>query len=835
MTSKRTASDVLLYAEMIGPSVLRLKDGALLTGFLVSGPDLESALPGPWAAMSQAIHRALQELDAGWTVHVETARVPRSDYARGDFSDPTCQLIEDERKERCLYFETRQWIFLTYAPRWARSSAGSQLKSWLDERPCSSPAEDLVRQRREFEAKVETFEHALASCLEIVRLRHDAANDELLQAIHYCVSGHFQPVRLPDVPVCLDVLLAEGWIQGQPLLLGERLVGAVTLRGYPGDSFPGCLQALQALPFAFRWSNRFIVKDYQESEALLKKEQRRWQQKTRSFVSQLLRSGGRLDHHAVERANELDSALGDLNAGAVAYGHHSSVFLVSADTAEDVESRCAMLSARIRETGFVPHIETYNALEAFVGSLPGHRRQNVRRPVIHTLNFADLLPVSREWGGSPTCPSPHFPEQDPALLQTVSASGARFFLNLHVGDVGHTLVLGPTGSGKSTLLALLAAQFFRYEHAQVFAFDKGRSLYPLCAAHESGAHIDFGESTPELCPLRDLDRADKRTWAVEWIEGLLLLQGVRMDAPKRRRLIEAVETFALSEGGGSLCDFVTTLQDDALRTALAYYAGEGPGARLLDGTTTALPSRDLVVFEIEELMNMGPKIVNATLLYLFWELERRLDGRPTLLILDEAWLALNNPLFAEKLREWLKVLRKANCAVVMATQSLSDVVDSPIRDAVLESCPTRLLLPNPEAESVAMKRLYRDYLRLDDQETAIVAGAQKKRHYYYVSPAGRRLFDLQLGPVSLAFLGVNGKKELARVRELRREDPTRWPGRWLLERGLPEEADRWIACKRPEGNEDHEPPTAEYETHPHAMAMAEMDLWDGPTRPFPAE
>ena len=123
---------------------------------------------------------------------------------------------------------------------------------------------------------------------------------------------------------------------------------------------------------------------------------------------------------------------------------------------------------------------------------------------------------------------------------------------------------------------------------------------------------------------------------------------------------------------------------------------------------------------------MGPKIVNATLLYLFHYVETKLDGRPTLLLVDEAWLALSNPLFSDKLREWLKVLRKNNCAVVMATQSLSDVVNSPIRDAVFESCPTRLLLPNPEAQSAMMKKLYQEYLRLDDAQIALIASGRKE-------------------------------------------------------------------------------------------------------------
>jgi type IV secretion system protein VirB4 len=388
-------------------------------------------------------------------------------------------------------------------------------------------------------------------------------------------------------------------------------------------------------------------------------------------------------------------------------------------------------------------------------------------------------------------------------------------------------MLGPTGAGKSTLLAYLASQFLRYESqgAQVFAFDKGRSLLPLCAAIGDAAHVDFGTQAPELCPLQDLRSPKERAWAAEWIEQLLSLQALRVDSSKRPQLIEALQTFSATSGGGSLTDFVTTLQDASMRTALGYYASEGPGGAVLDGEETDLPTSQFTVFEIEDLMNMGPKIVDATLLYLFRYIENKLDGRPTLLLLDEAWLALSNALFSEKIREWLKVLRKNNCAVVMATQSLSDVVNSPIRDAVLESCPTRLLLPNPEADSAMMRQLYRDYLRLDDAQVALIAGAERKRQYYYTSPTGTRLFELNLGPVAL-------KPDLAAIGALRTAHRERWPGEWLKRRGLGEVAARWMTIsghpQERQGEENDEEKTLPYRSLEHALRHAQGD--DGDSR-----
>jgi type IV secretion system protein VirB4 len=178
------------------------------------------------------------------------------------------------------------------------------------------------------------------------------------------------------------------------------------------------------------------------------------------------------------------------------------------------------------------------------------------------------------------------------------------------------------------------------------------------------------------------------------------------------------------------------------------------------------------------------------------------------------------------------VLRKNNCAVVMATQSLSDVVNSPIRDAVLESCPTRLLLPNPEADSAMMRQLYRDYLRLDDAQVALIAGAERKRQYYYTSPTGTRLFELNLGPVALSFLGASSKPDLATIGTLRAAHRERWPAQWLEQRGLEEAAVRWMTVsghpQERQGEENDEEQTLPYRSLEHALRHAQGD--DGDSR-----
>jgi type IV secretion system protein TrbE len=370
----------------------------------------------------------------------------------------------------------------------------------------------------------------------------------------------------------------------------------------------------------------------------------------------------------------------------------------------------------------------------------------------------------------------------------VSPGGSTpFRLNLHVSDVGHTLVLGPTGAGKSTLLGLIQAQFFRYPDAQVFTFDKGYSSFPLVAAC-GGHHYDIAADSLDALafyPLASIDRPTERAWAAEWIETLMALQGVVVTPAHRGAIDHALGLLAASPSR-TLTDLQVKLQDPNLRQALRPYTLKGNFGALLDAQSDGLRDGRFQVFEMAHLMELGDRIVIPALLYLFHRIEQRLDGRPTLIILEEAWTYLLHELFAERIQLWLKELRKYNAAVVFVTQSLADIHASSKRHVIYESCPTKILLPNSEAGSEQGAAIYRA-IGLNDREIEIVARSAKKRDYYYTSPLGNRLMDLTLGPLALAFVGATGREDLRAIRELRAMYGPEWPRAWVRQRGL----DRW--------------------------------------------
>jgi type IV secretion system protein VirB4 len=319
------------------------------------------------------------------------------------------------------------------------------------------------------------------------------------------------------------------------------------------------------------------------------------------------------------------------------------------------------------------------------------------------------------------------------------------------------------------LLALLALQFRRYAGAQVYVFDKGFSARAAVLAMDGAHHAlglggDHDDAARGIAfqPLRHIDRGDERAWAAEWIAALLTHEHVAVTPEIKEALWSALNSLATAPvEERTLTGLSLLLQSTALRSALAPYTLEGPFGRLLDAAEDDLAIADVQCFETEALM--GQKgVVAPVLTYLFHRLEERFDGRPTLLVLDEAWIFLDHPLFAARIREWLKTLRKKNVAVVFATQSLADIADSSIAPAIIESCPQRILLPNDRATEPQSRSAYERF-GLNDRQIELVSRGTPKRQYYLQSSRGNRLFELGLGPIALALCGASDPATQARI------------------------------------------------------------------------
>ena len=597
-------------------------------------------------------------------------------------------------------------------------------------------------------------------------------DQETLTYLHSTVSTKRHRVRVPEIPMYLDALLADQPLTGglEPML-GEAHLRVLTVVGFPTATTPGILDDLNRLAFAYRWSTRAIMLDKTDATKLLTRIRRQWFAKRKSVAAILKEvmtneASALLDTDAHNKAMDADAALQELGSDQIGEAFVTATITVWDGDPATADEKLRLVEKVIQGRDFTCMIETVNAIEAWLGGLPGHVYANVRQPPISTLNLAHMIPLSAVWAGEAR--DHHFKAPPLFLARTEGSTPFRF--SLHVGDVGHTLVVGPTGAGKSVLLALMALQFRRYPQSQIFAFDFGGSIRAAAIAmggdwHDLGGAL-AGETSEfvSLQPLARVDDVAERGWAAEWIGSILARERIEVTPEAKEHIWSALSSLASAPAEErTLTGLSVLLQSNVLKRALQPYCLGGPYDRLLDAESERLGDSSVQVFETDGLI--GTAVAPAVLAYLFHRIEGRFDGRPTLLMIDEGWLALDDADFAGRLREWLKTLRKKNASVIFATQSLADIDGSAIAPAIIESCPTRVLLPNDRAIEPQIMAIYRRF-GLNDRQIEILARATPKRDYYCQSRRGHRLFELGLGEVALAFAAASSKADQALIEQV---------------------------------------------------------------------
>ena len=780
-------ADFLPWAALAGEGVVLNKDGSLQRSARFRGPDLDSAVPAELVAVAGRLNNAFRRLGSGWAIFVEAQRHGAVSYPASTFADSASALVDAERKadfeEAGAHFESSYFLTFLYLPP---AEDAARAETWLYEGRDHAGV-DAREVLRSFVDRTDRILNLIDAFMPECVWLDDA---ETLTYLHSTISTKRHRVRVPETPMYLDALLADQPLTGglEPRL-GDAHVRILTIVGFPTATTPGILDELNRLAFPYRWSTRAILLDKTDATKLLTKIRRQWFAKRKSIAAILKEvmtneASALVDTDAANKAADADMALQELGADYAGQAYVTATITVWDDDPRVAAEKLRLVEKVIQGRDFTAMTETINAVDAWLGSLPGHVYANVRQPPISTLNLAHMIPLSAVWAG---------PERDehfdaPPLLYGRTEGSTPFRLSIHVGDVGHTLIVGPTGAGKSVLLALMALQFRRYQQSQVFAFDFGGSIRAAALAmqgdwHDLGGGLTEGsEESVSLQPLARIDDVAERAWASDWLIAILSRESVPVTPEVKEHLWSALSSLASAPvAERTLTGLSVLLQSNDLKQALRPYCVGGPYGRLLDAEAEHLGEAHVQAFETEGLIGTGAAA--AVLAYLFHRIEDRLDGRPTLLIVDEGWLALDDDGFAGQLREWLKTLRKKNASVIFATQSLSDIDGSAIAPAIIESCQTRILLPNERAVEPQITAIYRRF-GLNDRQIEILARATPKRDYYCQSRRGNRLFELGLSDVALALCAASSKQHQAMIADVHARSGT---GGFLAE---------WLAANR---------------------------------------
>ncbi len=762
---ERSFADLLPYDTMIDDGVMLLKDGSLMTSYEYAGEDTETVTESDMDSVTLIVNRTLAKLGSGFTIAGDTMRMPVYEYLNAAQTAWQSKFAEDLDKIRekeflqNVHYISRYFLTIIFTPESPKISA---LKKLLIEDNIDKQTSSIDKTLKQFKATVNDVSSLLSSVIKLKRLSHE----EQLSYIYYCITGEYQRALKFDEYCYLDsVLAADDLISGFKPKIGKKHIRALSLIGFPATVAPDELSFLNKIPLSFRWSNRFIVLDEQEAVKTLSLIRAKWGDKKDSVASLIAKSFKKdgykeptnyKNRDADIYEEETEAAILDARLGHVKFGHYTSTIILYDEDRDRLEKNLRALVKYFNNIGFFVKEEDINAEQAYLGSLPGNLYANVRRPVLHTENMSCLLPLYSFYQGKQINPCPLYPKNSPAIMVVNSEATTPFYFNIHVGDVGMTAIFGPTGSGKSTLLNLIMSQFLRYKNARIFSFDKKYSAYILTRTL-GGAHINImgPNNKLSLTPFKYiLNGKAEVAWATDYISTLCQMSGLQVGAKETNLINDALQSFVGQSRIPSMSLLINRIQDLDMKDALKFYSSGGAMGELLDGDKENLESSFLTTFETLHLMEMNEKVLNSTLLYLFHWIQNSLTGAPTLIMLDEAWSMLRNAMFVETIRGWLKLLRSLNGAVIFATQGLSDVMNSPISDIILESCLTKILLPNIEAKNDVSKPLYKK-LGLSDGHVDIISSMMPKRDYFYMSPEGKRIMNLELDPYTLKFFDAD--------------------------------------------------------------------------------
>jgi type IV secretion system protein VirB4 len=765
--NRNRLADFLPWAFMASDGILYNKNGSFQRSYEFRGPDLKSSTQHELISACARVNNAFKRLGSGWAVFIESQRTQAVEYPVSQWPNVVSEMIDAERRGQFQkgesHYENKYFLTLCYL-----TTLESVVK--LQNRMVENSASNTTNYEQQLGAFTTETGKAFDILKGVFPFIRPLTADECLTYLHSTVSTKKQKVLRPLIPAYLDAFITDDtFVGGLEPRLGDMHLRVITIRFFPVSSFPGILDDLNRLPMEYRWMNRFIPLDKLQAERELTKMKTRWFAKRKgvgAIVKEtIFKEQSQLsDSVALQQSNDADAALQELGTDLISFGYYTSVIVVSDKTTESVNLKAREVERIINSRGFTCYREDMQAVQAWLGSIPGQCNANVRIPMLSSISFAHIMPISAVWAG----PTENKRLAGPPLMYTRTEGNTPFRFSHHFGDVGHMLIPGPTGSGKSVLLTLIETQFQRYKDAQIFIFDKGGSSMAMTYGLGGDWYalgVEEGGSDLQFQPLQYIDQEVERIWAAEWIEELCVNEKMEVNAKLRENIWrDLILLSGLPQKQRTLSGLFQITQDERLASAIKTYTFQGPYGYLLDADKDNLSVGSFLCFEMEKLMDT-PHVLPPVLSYLFHRLDQKFTGKPTLLLLDEAWVYLSNPIFVKKIKDWLITARKKNVSVIFATASLATVADNPITATLLESCPTRVYLPNPQAQEPLNIALYKKF-GLNDVQIQILAFATPKKEYYFTSPDGNRLFDLQLGPLALAFCGSSTPEDRKLVKQL---------------------------------------------------------------------
>lgn len=769
--------DRLPYERLIDENTVLLRDGSVMSAIQVPGLLFEtedSDALNAHAATREVVLRST--LDARFVLYHHVIRRRVEVELDAEFPDPLSRHIDARWKERLAggsLFINDQFVTLIRRPARGKTGLPERVSKFFS-RAGKEELEADPKDIRSLKAAVTGLVASLQSYGAAVLGDYDApggkggTNSEMLELLSALYNGEMRPVRRPDADTDIGHMLpyrrVSFGLDAMELKAAGRpdFAAVLGLKDYPEATSPGLLDGLLRLPYEM-----VVTESYAPSERTTARER----------IDLALRRSRSVDEEAAAERADMMAARDELGNGAVGFGDHHLTVLVRESTLDRLDDATAAAAAALADTGAIAVREDINLEPSFWAQFPGNEDYIVRRAMISSANMAGFgsfhgfalgQAANNHWGDAVT------------LLETTSATP--FFFNFHHGDLGNFSVIGPSGSGKTVVMNFLAAQAQKFKPRTIL-FDKDRGA-ELFIRGIGGRYDRINPGLPTgFNPLSLADTPTNRAFLRDWLGVLLKAEG-----PEELALISAAVDAAYANDPSlrRLRHFRELLagarrpEPGDLADRLSAWIGSPSGdggehAWLFDNEKDALDMDQRVLgFDMTQLLD-NPRLRTPAMMYLFHRIDERLDGEPTMILIDEGWKALDDEVFAARIRDWLKTLRKRNAVVGFATQSARDALESRISTALVEQTATMVFMPNSRARP-------EDYcvgFGLTEHELALIRTLPAHSRCFLVrQPDASVVVRLDLSGAPEVLTILSGREAAVRRLDLLREAVGDEPSAW---------------------------------------------------------
>jgi type IV secretion system protein VirB4 len=537
--------------------------------------------------------------------------------------------------------------------------------------------------------------------------------------------------------------------------------GIFGIREYPAQTTPRQFEAFLSVDFGFVLTQSFTFLGRAAAT-----------EKFRLRMTQMENSGDR----AVSQADALIDAGDDLMSNRFVLGDHHFTLAVYADSMKGLRDHMSVARAALADTGMVAARESAALEAAYWSQLVGNFAWRARPAPITSLNFAAFSPFHTFPAGSAN--GNHWGDAI-ALLKTNARSP--YFFNFHKGDLGHTLIIGPSGGGKTVLLNFLMAQAEKTGARQIF-IDKDRGAQIFVQA-SGGTYLALHNGVATgFSPLKSLaDAPEDKTFLSIFIRQLVRADGKPISVQEERLIEDGINAvMKLPAADRSL---------SALRSMLGMKDSSGVGARLEKWTaegslgwvfdnpvdSMTLDAR-FIGFDMTDFLD-NADIRTPVMLYLFHRIDQLLTGERMIICIDEFWKALGDEAFRRFAQDGLKTYRKRNAVLVFATQSPADALKSDISHSILEQVATKIMLPNP----FGARRDYVEGFALSEAEFKLVREELAPESHKFLVKQGHDsvVVELDLSGLNDALAVLSGRAETTAVADEIIAEVGHDPAAWL--------------------------------------------------------